>query len=139
MDFIVCRSDGSNVTVDTLHLSLLRSFAFSYSMCYHLQSLSSDVFLVSPLDVTKPHQSCFPVPLCDVLWVKSLPDVIVSLMVSSLCTEQAGFHSDGNPGKDLYIVTNSKCCQHCCYRIPHSHIYDNICSPLKRNDNLQFL
>ena len=50
-------------------------------MWYHLQSLSSDVFLVSSLCVAKPPQSCFPSPLCYVLNFQSLPDVIVSYMV----------------------------------------------------------
>ena len=30
----------------------------------------------------KPHQSCFPAPPCDVLYLQSLPDVIISHMVS---------------------------------------------------------
>ena len=64
MDFIFRRSDGSHVSVDTVHPSLLRSSSFSSPRWYHLQSLSSDVLLVSPLYVAKPHQSCFPAPLC---------------------------------------------------------------------------
>ena len=36
------------------------------------QSLSSCVFLVSPLDVSKPPQSCIHAPLCDVLYFKYL-------------------------------------------------------------------
>ena len=34
--------------------------------------------LVSPLYVSKSPQSCFPAPLCDILYIQSLPDVIVS-------------------------------------------------------------
>ena len=84
MDFIFCRSDGSHVPVDTVHPSLIRSFSLSSPRWYHLQSLSSDVFLVSPIGVSKPPQSCFPAPhtLCDVLDLQSPPDVIVSHMVS---------------------------------------------------------
>ena len=79
MDFIFRRSDGYRVSVDTVHPSLLRSSSFSYPRWYHLQRLSSDVFLVSSIYVAKPPQSCFPAPLCYVLYVQSLPDVIVSL------------------------------------------------------------
>ena len=46
--------------------------------------LSSDVFVVSPLDVSKLPQSCFPVPLCDVLYVKYFPDVSFMIMSWSL-------------------------------------------------------
>ena len=81
--FIFCRSDSSHVPVDTVHPSLLRSSSLSSPRWYKLQSLSSDVFLVSPHDVSKPPQYCFPAPLCGVLYLKSVPDVIVSHMVSS--------------------------------------------------------
>ena len=37
MDFIFCRSDGSHVSVDTVHPSLLRSSSFSSSRWYHPQ------------------------------------------------------------------------------------------------------
>ena len=72
MDFIFRRSDGSHVSVETVHPSLLWSSSFSSPRCYHLQSLSSDVVLVSSLYVDKPPQSCFPAPLCDVLYIQSL-------------------------------------------------------------------
>ena len=77
MDFIFCRSDGSRVSVDTVHPSLLRSSSFSSPRWYHLQSLFSDMVLVSPLYVAKPPQPWFPAPLCDVLYLQSLSDVIV--------------------------------------------------------------
>ena len=48
MDFIFRRSDGSRISVDTVHPSLLRSSSFSSPRWYHLQRLSSGVFLVSP-------------------------------------------------------------------------------------------
>ena len=64
MDFVFRRSDGSHVSIDTVHPSLLRSSSFSSPRWYHLQSLSSDIFLVSSLYVAKPPQSCFPAPLC---------------------------------------------------------------------------
>ena len=69
-------------SADAVDPSLLRSSSHSSPRWYHLQSLSPDVVLVSPLYVAKPHQSCFPVPLCDTLYLPSLPDVIVSRMVS---------------------------------------------------------
>ena len=68
MDLVFCRSDGSHVPVDTVHPSLLPSSSLSSPRWYHLQSLSSDVFLVSPIDMAKPPQARFPVPLCDVLY-----------------------------------------------------------------------
>ena len=81
MDFIFRCSDYSHVPVDTVHPYLLRSSSLFSPRWYHLQSLSSDVFLVSPLDVSKLAQSCFPAPRCDVLYFKTLPDAIVSHMV----------------------------------------------------------
>ena len=56
----------------TVHTSLLRSSSSSSPRWYHLQSLSADVFLVSPLYVSKPPQSCFPAPLCEtgVVWTR---------------------------------------------------------------------
>ena len=84
MDLVFRRSDGSHVSVDTGHPYLLRSSSFSSPRWYHLQSLSSDIFLVSPLYVAKPPQSCFPAPLCYVLYFQSLPGVIVFHMVSFL-------------------------------------------------------
>ena len=77
MDFIFRRSDDCYVSVGTVHPSLLRCTYFSSPRWFNLQSLSSDVFLVSPLYVAKPHQSCFPAPLCYVLYFQSLPDIIV--------------------------------------------------------------
>ena len=49
---------------------------------YNLQSQYSDILFVSPLDGSKPPPSCFLAPLGDILYFKSLPDVIVSHMVS---------------------------------------------------------
>ena len=82
MDFIFRRSDGSHVSVDTVHPSLLRSSSLSSPGWYHLQSLSSFVVLASHLYVAKPHQSCFPVPLCDTLYLQFLLVVFVHHMVS---------------------------------------------------------
>ena len=64
MDFIFHRSDDCYVSVGTIHPFLLRCTYFSSPRWFHLQSLSSVVFLVSPLYVAKPH-------------FQSLPDVIV--------------------------------------------------------------
>ena len=47
MDLVFRRSGGSHVSVDTVHPSLLRFSSLSSSGWYHLQSLSSDVVLVS--------------------------------------------------------------------------------------------
>ena len=82
ISFIFCCSDGYRVSVDTFRTSLLRSSSFSSHMWYNLQSLSSGVFLVSPLYMSKSPQYCFPVPLCVILYHQSLPGVVVSNMVS---------------------------------------------------------
>ena len=71
-----------NVSVDTVHPSLLLSSSLSSPGWYHLQSLSSYVVLVSLLYVAKPPESRFPAPLCDTLYLQSLLDVFVSHMVS---------------------------------------------------------
>ena len=68
MDFIFRCSNGYHVSVDIVHPSLLRCSSFSSPRWYHLQSLSSDVVLVSPLYVGKPPQFCFLAPLCDMLY-----------------------------------------------------------------------
>ena len=49
MGFIFRHSDGSHVSVDTVHPSLLRSSSLSSPGWCHLQSLSSYVVLISPL------------------------------------------------------------------------------------------
>ena len=56
-DLVFRRSDGSHFSVDTVHPSLLRSSSLSSPGWYHLQSLSSYVVLVSPIDVSKPPES----------------------------------------------------------------------------------
>ena len=81
-DFTFRLSDGSLVSVDTFHPSLLRSSSLSSPRWYHLPSLSSDVVLVSPLCVAKPPQSCFLAQLCGTLFLQSFPGVNVSHMVS---------------------------------------------------------
>ena len=78
MDVVFCRSDGSHVSVDTVHPSLLLSSSLSSPDWYHLQSLSSDVVLVSPLSVAKPPESRFPAPLYDTLYMQSILGVFVS-------------------------------------------------------------
>ena len=45
MDFVFHHSDGSHVSIDTVHPSLLRSSSLSSPRWYHLQSLSSYVLL----------------------------------------------------------------------------------------------
>ena len=59
MDSILCCPDSSDVSVDTVHPSLLRSSHFYSPRWYHLQSLSSDVCLVPSLRVSKSPQSCY--------------------------------------------------------------------------------
>ena len=78
-DFVFCRSHGSHVTVDTVHPSLLRSSSFFFSQV--VPSLSSDEVMVLLLYVAKPPQSCFPAPVCDIIYIQSLPDVIISYIV----------------------------------------------------------
>ena len=83
MDVIFCRSD--------VYLAWL---AQSIHICFGLprflpggtisRVFLPDVVFVSPLYVAKPPQSCFRTLLCDILYLQSLPDVIVSHMVS-LC------------------------------------------------------
>ena len=75
MDLVFSRSDGSRVSLDTVHQALLRPSSLSSPGWYHLQSLSSYVVLVSPLYVAKPPESRFPAPLCDTLYLQSLLDV----------------------------------------------------------------
>ena len=75
MDFIFRRSDGSHVLVDTVHPSLLRSSSHSSPRWYHIQSLSSDIVLVSPLRTAKPRQCCCPAHLSDTLYIQSIPDI----------------------------------------------------------------
>ena len=82
MDLVVRRSDGSHVSVDTFHPSLVRSSSLSSPAWYHRQRFSSYVVLVSPLYVAKPPKSSFPAPLCDTLYIQSLIDVFISDMVS---------------------------------------------------------
>ena len=85
MDLVFRRSDGSHVSVDKLHPSLLRSSSLSSPGWCHLQSLSSYVVLVSPLYVAKPPESRFPAPLCDTLYLQSLFDVFVSHNMDDAC------------------------------------------------------
>ena len=82
MHFIVYCHDGSHVSVNTVHSSLLWSSSSSSPRWYHLRCLSTDDFLVSSLHVSKPPQSLFSAPLCDFLFLQSLPDAIISHAVS---------------------------------------------------------
>ena len=80
-DFIFCSSDSSQVSVDTVHPSLLRSSSLSSPRWYHLHSLSNDVGY--RLFTAPNHQSSFPAPLCDVLYLQPLPGVIIAHMIYS--------------------------------------------------------
>ena len=81
MHFIVYFPDISHVSVDAVHPSALWSPSSS-SRRYRLRCLSSDNVLVSSLHVSKPPQSHFSAPLCDVLFIQIIPDVTISLVVS---------------------------------------------------------
>ena len=70
MDLIFRRSDGSRVSVDTVHPSLLRSSSFFFS-----QVVPSPQSIWSRY-VAKPSQSGFPSTLCHVIYLQSPPDVI---------------------------------------------------------------
>ena len=82
MDFIFCCSNVYHVPVDTVHPFLLRYASLSSPRWYHHQRLSPDLYLVSPLGVSIPPQSCFAAPLCDVLYFKYVPGVSIAHMVS---------------------------------------------------------
>ena len=46
------------------------------------------------LHMSKPHQSCFPTPLCDVLYPQSLPPPpMLSFLTWSLCYRQCHLHT----------------------------------------------
>ena len=81
INFVFARLDSSHVSVDTVHRSMCWSSSPYSPKWYHLHCLSSDVFLVSSLEVPSPPQSRFPAPLCCVLYLQSLPYVIFSHMV----------------------------------------------------------
>ena len=82
MDLVFRRSDCSHVSVDTVHPSLLRSSSLSSPVWYHLQRLSSDVVLVSPLYVAKPPESRFPAPLSDSVWPQAHLHIFISVTSS---------------------------------------------------------
>ena len=82
MVFIFCCRDGSRVSVDTVHPSLLRSSSSSSPRWCHLQNLSSYVFLVSPLHVSKLPQTRIHAPLCDIICLQYLPLSLLSLSLS---------------------------------------------------------
>ena len=81
----LCCPDSSHVSVDTVHPSPLWSSSFSSPRWYHLKCLSFDVFLFSSFHMSKPLQSRFPEPLCDVLYLQSLPGVIMVSKCMSTC------------------------------------------------------
>ena len=79
LDLLVCCSACPHVPVDAIHPYLLRSSSLSSPRWYHLQSF---ILFVSPLDMPKPPQTCYPVHLCAVVYFKSLPDVFLCHKVS---------------------------------------------------------
>ena len=71
--------DIYHVSVDTVHQYLLRNYPSYYPEWYNFKSISSDVLVaVSALYVSKPPRSRFPEPLCDILYIHYLPDIIIS-------------------------------------------------------------
>ena len=71
MDFIFCCLASSHVSVDTVHPSLLRSSS-SPPMWYHLQSFFLCSLGLASSRTSKPPQSCFSAPPCDILYLQSL-------------------------------------------------------------------
>ena len=73
-------------------MALMSRLTQSIHLCFSLPRFILPMVVLSPESffrrnlglafyVSKPPQSCFPAPLCDVLYFKSLPDVIVSHIV----------------------------------------------------------
>ena len=68
-------------------IALMSRLTQSIHLCVGLplffsKVVPSAVVVVSSLYVAKPPQSCFPAPLCDVLYLQSLSGVIISHTVS---------------------------------------------------------
>ena len=103
--------------------SLLRSSSLSSPGWYHLRSLSSYLVLVSPLYVAKPPQSCFPVPLCDTLYLQFLLDVFVSHVVSCRVAACPCAHHHFCHFQFLYVGDND---WHCLHPVQHSWLKDHI-------------
>ena len=63
--FVLCYPHSAHVSVETVHPSLLRSSSSSFPRWYHLQSLSSDIVLVSSIHVPNAlntYVTCVPEP-----------------------------------------------------------------------------
>ena len=88
-------------------------------MWYHLQSLSSDVFLGSPLHVAKPPHYCFPVYLCSILYLQSLPDAIVSHMFSQCVAARPSPHLH-------FCHFQVNCHWHCLHPALHCWLNDHL-------------
>ena len=91
-DAILLQTVLSRVSYFVVPMALMFRLAQSIHICFGLplillpsgtiSSLSSDVVLVWSFHVSKPPQSRFPASLCDILYTQSLPDVIISHLVS---------------------------------------------------------
>ena len=123
MDLVFRRSDGYHVSVDTFHPSLLRSSSLSSPGWYHLQSLSSYVVLVSSLNVAKPPQSRFPVPLCDTPYLQPLLDVFVSHTVSQRVAASPSAHLHLCHFQFLHVGASD---WHCLHPVQHSWLNDHL-------------
>ena len=121
MDFIFCCSDNCNVSVDADHSSLVRSSSFSSLWWYHLQNLSSDIFLVSSLQVSEPHQACFPASLCDILYIQSLPDRIIPYMISYCVAARPSSHHHLCYFQFLHVgASHWHCLKKICMHLPNT-------------------
>ena len=81
VDILLRCSDGSHVRCHTIYPSLFWSSSSSPGRC-HLQCSSSHIFLFSSLYMPKPPQSRFRDPVCDLLYLHSLLDVLISQSLS---------------------------------------------------------
>ena len=81
--FIFCWSLVAPMSrlTQSVHLCFSLPLFFSRVEPYP-ESLYSDVFLVSSLHVSKPPRPRFPAHRCEILYIHSLPDVIISHMDS---------------------------------------------------------
>ena len=68
----------------THHSPSIFALVIHFFFC-HLQSLSSRIFLVSFSSHVHTTQSPFHAPLCDVLYIQSLPDVIIPHISLVVC------------------------------------------------------
>ena len=104
IDLVLCRSDGPHVSVDTVHPYLFRSSSLSSPGCYHLQSLSSCVVLVSsPTCVAKPY----------ILYLNSITCGSLADCILTFCNGIPFRHMYSAFALDTFIPLVSKASLHC--------------------------